>query len=204
MNVIPTLRTLIGRRLLISAPLLRAAYSTAPTTSSPAAAEPSSKANTSAPTPTPTQNPSRSSLVDGFLTRTASTSPASPNIRTRNPWSTKLNGVFDSAPSNAKHVETEQSPQSRWAQTSPAAYSQPITTTSERSFSTGKDGLAMAFRKLNKVLMENNVKREVRRGERFEGRSDKRVRLDSERHRRRFKVAVGKAVSSAMRASKNS
>ncbi|KAL8280083.1 hypothetical protein RQP46_007413 [Phenoliferia psychrophenolica] len=84
---------------------------------------------------------------------------------------------------------------------SPEAYSQPKTTTSERSFAVmnGNGGLATAYRMLNRTLMENNVRKEVRRGE-----SDKRVRLDSERHRRRFKVAVGKAVSGAMRASKNS
>jgi ribosomal protein S21 len=48
-------------------------------------------------------------------------------------------------------------------------------------------------------LTENNIRREVKRADRFEGRSDKRVRLSSERHRKRFKVAVGKAVGLAMR-----
>lgn len=47
--------------------------------------------------------------------------------------------------------------------------------------------------------MENNIRRELKQKDRFESGSDKRVRLDSERHRRRFKVAVGKAVSLAMR-----
>jgi len=59
--------------------------------------------------------------------------------------------------------------------------------------------LARAYRNLNRVLNENQVRRELKRQERFEGPSDKRVRLNSERHRRRFKVAVGKAVSLAMR-----
>jgi ribosomal protein S21 len=52
---------------------------------------------------------------------------------------------------------------------------------------------------LNRVLNENQVRRELKRQERFESPSNKRVRLGSERHRRRFKVAVGKAVSLAMR-----
>lgn len=56
-----------------------------------------------------------------------------------------------------------------------------------------------AYKRLNKVLMENNVRRELKRGEYFEKGSDKRVRLNSERHRRRFKDAVGKAVSLSRR-----
>lgn len=74
-----------------------------------------------------------------------------------------------------------------------------MTTTTARSFEVKNNDVAKAYRLLNRVLMENNVRKELRRQERFESGSDKRVRLNSERHRRRFKVAVGKAVSLAMR-----
>lgn len=62
----------------------------------------------------------------------------------------------------------------------------------------GKD-VASAWRRLNKLFNDDNIRMELRRGERFEARSDRRVRLNSERHRRRFKVAVGKAVQLALR-----
>lgn len=75
----------------------------------------------------------------------------------------------------------------------------PLTTTTSRSIKTTNANVNTAFRKLNRVLLENNVRKELRQQERFESRSDKRVRLSSERHRRRFKVAVGRAVSLAIR-----
>lgn len=80
-----------------------------------------------------------------------------------------------------------------------AAGAYPLTTTASRSLGVGNANVAVAFRRLNRILTENNVRREVKRGERFEGRSDKRVRLNSERHRKRYKVAVGKAVGQAIR-----
>ena len=80
-----------------------------------------------------------------------------------------------------------------------AAYSAPTTPTSARSFAVKNGDLGRAYRMLNRTLMENNVRRELRQQERFESGSDRRVRLNSERHRRRFKVAVGKAVGLAMR-----
>ncbi|KAM0755182.1 hypothetical protein T439DRAFT_377542 [Meredithblackwellia eburnea MCA 4105] len=97
------------------------------------------------------------------------------------------------------------SPERLWAHQPPVPYVEPVTTTSARTFAVmnGFGGLAGAWKRLQRTLNENNVRKELRRGERFEARSDKRVRLNSERHRRRFQVAVGKAVSEAMRASKN-
>ena len=93
----------------------------------------------------------------------------------------------------------ETTPEQLWSHAAPVAYSPSVTTTSARSFAVQGGNLARAYRNLNRVLNENQVRRELKRQERFEGPSDKRVRLNSERHRRRFKVAVGKAVSLAMR-----
>ncbi|GAA6007026.1 hypothetical protein JCM11491_001482 [Sporobolomyces phaffii] len=90
-------------------------------------------------------------------------------------------------------------PDEIWTHQAPVAYSPSVTTTSARSFAVQQGNVARAFRNLNRVLNENQVRRELRRQERFESPSNKRVRLNSERHRRRFKVAVGKAVSLAMR-----
>ncbi|GAA5860059.1 hypothetical protein JCM8547_003077 [Rhodosporidiobolus lusitaniae] len=90
-------------------------------------------------------------------------------------------------------------PDDLWRRQSHVAYSSPVTTTSSRSFVVQNRNVAQAYRLLNRVLQENNVRRELKRQERFESPSNKRVRLNSERHRRRFKVAVGKAVSLAMR-----
>ncbi|GAA5983813.1 hypothetical protein JCM11641_005202 [Rhodosporidiobolus odoratus] len=90
-------------------------------------------------------------------------------------------------------------PDQLWRGQPPVAYSLPVTTTSARSFPVLHRDVAQAYRKLNRTLQENNVRRELKRQERFESPSNKRVRLNSERHRRRFKVAVGKAVALAMR-----
>lgn len=90
-------------------------------------------------------------------------------------------------------------PENNWRLAPVVNYSLPITTTTARSFPVRNMDVGRAYRLLNRTLQENNIRKELRRQERFEGPSDKRVRLDSERHRRRFKVAVGKAVSQAMR-----
>ncbi|GAA6034836.1 hypothetical protein JCM8097_009325 [Rhodosporidiobolus ruineniae] len=90
-------------------------------------------------------------------------------------------------------------PEELWRRQVPVSYSLPVTTTSARSFAVVNRDVARAYRNLNRVMQENNVRRELKRQERFESPSNKRVRLTSERHRRRFKVAVGKAVALAMR-----
>jgi len=104
-----------------------------------------------------------------------------------------------SAQTDSTRFGQETSPEKLWSHAAPVAYSPSVTTTSARSFAVQGGNLARAYRNLNRVLNENQVRRELKRQERFEGPSDKRVRLNSERHRRRFKVAVGKAVSLAMR-----
>ncbi|KDE03227.1 hypothetical protein MVLG_06284 [Microbotryum lychnidis-dioicae p1A1 Lamole] len=95
--------------------------------------------------------------------------------------------------------EPQQSPEEIWASTNPIGYTLPVTTTAARSIPVKKRDVARACRALNRILNQNNVRKELRRQERFEGPSDKRVRLDSERHRRRFQVEVGKQVGKAMR-----
>ncbi|GAA5957151.1 hypothetical protein JCM3765_005421 [Sporobolomyces pararoseus] len=92
-----------------------------------------------------------------------------------------------------------ETPEEIWRYSAPVPYSPSVTTTSARSFAVQSGNVARAYRNLNRVLNENQVRRELKRQERFESPSNKRVRLNSERHRRRFKVAVGKAVSLAMR-----
>ncbi|BGP14327.1 hypothetical protein JCM10213_004455 [Rhodosporidiobolus nylandii] len=90
-------------------------------------------------------------------------------------------------------------PDELWRRQMSVQYSLPVTTTSSRSFAVQNRNVAQAYRNLNRVMQENNIRRELKRQERFESPSNKRVRLNSERHRRRFKVAVGKAVALAMR-----
>lgn len=113
-------------------------------------------------------------------------------------WMDKF-GTDKNLNSNRSHTPTVISPDDRWKQLAPVTFSEPLTTTTSRSFPVQNFNLGLAYRKLNKTLMENNIRRELKRQERFESGSDKRVRLDSERHRRRFKVAVGKSVSLSMR-----
>ncbi|GAA6063229.1 hypothetical protein JCM10212_005836 [Sporobolomyces blumeae] len=103
------------------------------------------------------------------------------------------------ASSSSNPLKQPETPEELWRYAPPVAYSPPVTTTSSRSFAVTSGNVARAYRNLNRVLNENNVRKELRRQERFESPSNKRVRLNSERHRRRFKVAVGKAVSLAMR-----
>lgn len=100
---------------------------------------------------------------------------------------------------SAQTAATASTPEQIWAFTPPVAYTPPVSLTSARSFAVRDGNVARAYRNLNRTLRENNVRLELRRQERFESPSNKRVRLNSERHRRRFKVAVGKAVALAMR-----
>ncbi|GAA5839901.1 hypothetical protein JCM11251_001243 [Rhodosporidiobolus azoricus] len=92
-------------------------------------------------------------------------------------------------------------PDERWRRLTDrdVQYNEAVTTTSARSVPVTQRNVAQAYYRLNRILQENNVRRELKRQERFESPSNKRVRLNSERHRRRFKVAVGKAVALAMR-----
>jgi ribosomal protein S21 len=89
--------------------------------------------------------------------------------------------------------------QQLWSTSTPMSTMPAHTTTSSRSFAVTNSDVGLAFRRLNRVLQENNIKKELRRQEYFESPSDKRVRLDSERHRKRFAVAVGRAVSLSRR-----
>ncbi|GAA5825552.1 hypothetical protein JCM3770_000124 [Rhodotorula araucariae] len=107
--------------------------------------------------------------------------------------------LFNSSQSPRSLTARPATPEQTWQHTPPVPYSLPVTTTSARSFAVRDGNVARAYRTLNRVLQENNVRRELKRQERFESPSNKRVRLNSERHRRRFKVAVGKAVSLALR-----
>ena len=104
-----------------------------------------------------------------------------------------------SARSAQTAAATASTPEQIWAFTPPVVYTPPVSLTSARSFAVRDGNVARAYRNLNRTLRENNVRLELRRQERFESPSNKRVRLNSERHRRRFKVAVGKAVALAMR-----
>ncbi|KAM0788343.1 hypothetical protein ACM66B_001484 [Microbotryomycetes sp. NB124-2] len=101
--------------------------------------------------------------------------------------------------SYGQHSTAASTPESIWSNGSFENNGDPVTTTSARSFDCTASTLAQRYRQLTRTLNENNVRKELRSQERFESKSDKRVRLNSERHRRRFKVAVGKAVALAMR-----
>ncbi|KAI5478498.1 hypothetical protein MNV49_005026 [Pseudohyphozyma bogoriensis] len=110
-------------------------------------------------------------------------------------WRDRFSGS-ESAKSSLSTLET---PEQKWSRLAPLQYPPPVTPNSARSFAVKGGNVASAYRLLNRTLNENNVRRELRTQERFERPSDKRCRLDSERHRRRFKVAVGKAVGQAIR-----
>ena len=62
--------------------------------------------------------------------------------------------------------------------------------------------IGTAWKKLHVVMAESNVKKELKRGERYEKPTLMRQRLNSERHRRRFKVEVGRQISELMRLKK--
>ncbi|GAA5975812.1 hypothetical protein JCM10908_005288 [Rhodotorula pacifica] len=114
--------------------------------------------------------------------------------------SSEYSGLYSSPSARSSlHPATASTPEQIWAFTPPMAYTPPVSLTSARSFAVRDGNVARAYRNLNRALRENNVRLELRRQERFESPSNKRVRLNSERHRRRFKVAVGKAVALAMR-----
>lgn len=74
----------------------------------------------------------------------------------------------------------------------------PATTTTGRSVSAansyGNNSAAMLYRNLMGTLRRNNVRRELRLEERYEKPNQKRRRLRSERHRRRFADMIRKKV----------
>lgn len=135
---------------------------------------------------------------------TASTSRYSPGARPA--FSDRaVRGVFESqalaSRGTARSLEAlvPASLDEQWGNRLPSTFAEPLTTTTSRSISVMNGDVGLAFRRLNRVLVENNIKRELKQQDRFESGSDKRVRLNSSRHRRRYKDAVGKAVSLAMR-----
>ncbi|GAA5935608.1 mitochondrial 37S ribosomal protein bS21m MRP21 [Sporobolomyces koalae] len=117
----------------------------------------------------------------------------------RQPRSIMSSSSYRTSFGSMNHQLKPTTPEEVWKYSAPVQYSPAVTTTSARSFAVLQGNVARAYRNLNRVLNENNVRRELKRQDRFESPSNKRVRLNSERHRRRFKVAVGKAVSLAMR-----
>ncbi|GAA5887305.1 hypothetical protein JCM6882_002484 [Rhodosporidiobolus microsporus] len=142
----------------------------------------------------PTPRPNRNTVVGSYAHKGPAHAAAFGSILDPSPARSSR-----SSPLSSAHAGDVQTPDQIWRSQQPAWYSQPETTTSARSFAVMNRDVAQAYRKLNRVLQENNVRRELKRQERFESPSNKRVRLNSERHRRRFKVAVGKAVALAMR-----
>ncbi|CEQ41830.1 SPOSA6832_03566, partial [Sporobolomyces salmonicolor] len=212
------LRAFPSRTYAPAVPAFRA-YSTPAQAEQPAASSSSSEPSSAAADSSSPPETYRSAALDSLLksvrsskqphvTRpSASPSPSSSSysagsaFAARGPAHASAFAQFASSPSfRTAPPPRASTPDELWAHAAPVPYSPPVTTTSARSFAVrGDGGVAKAYRNLNRVLFENNIRKELRRQERFEGPSDKRVRLNSERHRRRFKVAVGKAVSLAMR-----
>ncbi|BGP23242.1 hypothetical protein JCM10295v2_002136 [Rhodotorula toruloides] len=108
-------------------------------------------------------------------------------------------GFMSSSPSPKSVSLRPSTPDEIWRLATPVQYSPPTTTNSARSVAVRDGDVARAYRMLNKTLNENQVRQRLRQRERFERPSDKRVRTNSERHRRKFKIAVGRAVAAAMR-----
>lgn len=138
--------------------------------------------------------------VQEAILRAAGPSSASPRKKPMMMGSYIPRPELSSPPSFRSNHSIVATPDDLWRSSSPRSfYPLPLTTTTARTIPVKNAAVAAAFRKLNRVLTENNIRRELKRGERFEGVSAKRCRLSSERHRRRYKVAVGKAVGKAMR-----
>lgn len=108
-------------------------------------------------------------------------------------------GFMSSSPSPKSIQVRHSTPDEIWRLATPVPYSPPTTTHSARSVAVRDGDVARAYRLLNKTLNDNQVRQRLRRRERFEQPSDRRVRENSERHRRKFKIAVGRAVAAAIR-----
>ncbi|SCV67734.1 BQ2448_5345 [Microbotryum intermedium] len=145
------------------------------------------------------RKPSNSNL--GSPSTRAPSFPSNLHPRTRAPPGDAFdwNRAWNSTPMPHSRPDAEQTPEEIWASTNPIGFTLPVSVTTARSIAVRNRDVARAYRNLNRILFENNVRKELRRQERFESPSDKRVRLDSERHRRRFKVEVGKQVGKALR-----
>ncbi|BGP54318.1 hypothetical protein JCM8202_000750 [Rhodotorula sphaerocarpa] len=182
----------------IAAPCCRA-YSTAPP---PVPEDSAAAASESTPEAAPTASSSSASPLDEVVKQVAASKGkgrAGPTGRTGGVRPSDYGGLYSSPSARTAASTTGSTPEQIWAYTPPVKYTPPVTLTSARSFAVRDGNLARAYRSMNRTLRDNNVRLELRRQERFESPSNKRVRLNSERHRRRFKVAVGKAVALAMR-----
>ncbi|KAL9933132.1 hypothetical protein V8E36_007850 [Tilletia maclaganii] len=75
---------------------------------------------------------------------------------------------------------------------------EPHTTTSGRSILVNAGDVTRAFRQMNGALKRDDIRNELRRGERYEKPNQERRRKRSERHRRRFADLVRKKVQLVM------
>ncbi|POY72607.1 hypothetical protein BMF94_4435 [Rhodotorula taiwanensis] len=175
-------------------------YSTVPPVESAPSSEPAPSLGDSASQAAPS---SGSSQLDAVIKNVAANKgkgrQAHQGGQRRGPLPSDYAQLYSSPSARSAYGANPSTPEQIWAFTPPVKYTPPVTLTSARSFAVRDGNVARAYRNLNRTLRENNVRLELRRQERFESPSNKRVRLNSERHRRRFKVAVGKAVALAMR-----
>ncbi|KDQ14031.1 hypothetical protein BOTBODRAFT_110804 [Botryobasidium botryosum FD-172 SS1] len=107
-------------------------------------------------------------------------------------WGEAVDGLGRAFPKNP-----EQTPAERWSSRSSNILKKlapPPNTYAGRSVVVEKGDVGNAYNRLQGILARNDVRKELRLTERHEKRSDKRRRLESERHRRRFAEFIRKKV----------
>lgn len=109
--------------------------------------------------------------------------------------------LAEARPPGTPSPTTQTSLQSEWRRTvvEPAS-SMPTVPTSSSSRSKSTPMLFAGLKHVNEILREINLRSALRRQARYEKPAAKRVRLRSERHRRRFAARIGDSVAQVMAA----
>jgi len=150
----------------------------------------------------------RNPLLDELFVPTASES--SPSTRTPTQTQTRQTSQLESSDvvwkmavgtfNRMAHTPTTSGPSSAaalWKGRSEGFFRRahpPANTYAGRSVEVKNGDVATAYNKLQGILVRNNVRKELRLTERHEKKSDKRRRLESERHRKRFADFIRKKV----------
>jgi len=109
------------------------------------------------------------------------------------------NGFHPSSRGNYGISDLSKTPAQRWLAASVNPPGKIGTRYTGRSIPVREGNVLGAYYGLNSILGQNNVRRELKLGERYEKPTERRRRIQSERHRRRFAQAVGRRSASSTR-----
>lgn len=148
------------------------------------------------PSPSTTRVQSRPATLHQYLTQTSANSASLLNVTRPTNGGTTSTG-WDDVIDTQETIRGKAPASERWAENSKKSRAKMLAMKLEAGKYAGRSevvnafgGLQSAIGKLGRTLAQNKVRQEVRLVERYEKPTDKRRRLKSERHRRRFAEMV--------------